>query len=842
MEPTSDATDTPDRRAGGIPWPVVALFFLSGFAGLTYEVLWQRELGLLFGNTTEATSTTLAVFFLGLALGSWWFGRRSAALRDPLRAFGVLELLVAATALLLPLLLPLYRGLFPTLYGALGEQPGAFTAVKFLLAALVLAPPSILMGGTLPVLTEAAVRRGGGLARTGMLLYAVNTAGAMAGALLAGFVLPRVLGYRASYGVALATSLVVGVASLVLARRRGAPAANPADVQAQGVPAAGGHALLALAALSGFVSLALQVLWTRMTALAVVNSVYAFAGVLVLFLAALAVAAFVARWLGTRATRPRLTLQVLLLAAGLATLASGMLFRFATGSPPGIGRGEDFAAYMLALLGVLSVSVLPAAFAVGLVFPFLLRLEEARGGGDAGRRVGRLAAANTLGALLGSLVAGFVLPSVFGLWPSIAVLGGAYGLALVVSPKAEEVGRVVGLAGGGLVVLLAVGLGVGDREAGDRWDLRRDEKVLARYEGSAGAVRVVRRRGALKLRFNNSYTLGGTSQPRWEHYQAHIPLCLHPNPKRVFFLGMGTGITAGASLHHDVARVRVAEIVPEAVTAAREHFGPWLNGLFEDARAEVVVEDARTLLLGLDDEYDVIVGDLFLPWRPGAALLYSVEHIEAVKARLAPGGLFAQWLPLYQLGREEYDGIVASMLEVFGTVTLWRGDFFGKRPIVALVGHAGDEPWDAAATVAAWRRLEDAGAVKLGDAVEALPFMLYAGRIAQAPEGARAITDDDPWLGFSAPIAQRARAAGLARTFGGAALAAHERALLEARRPQDDPWLARLTPAQQGYVWGGMALYDSAALRGRAKRAAARKAFEDLVPEAVRLRRGRWVD
>ena len=826
-----------------MPWPVVLLFLLSGFAGLTYEVLWQRELGLLFGNTTEATATTLAVFFLGLALGSWGFGRRSARMRDPLRAFGLLELLVAATALLLPLLLPLYRLAFPTLYGALGESPGALTAVKFALAALVLAPPSILMGGTLPVLTEAAVRRGGGLARTGMLLYAVNTAGAMTGAALAGFVLPRTLGYRASYGVALATSVVVGVLALLLARRSSAAARPGADVEAEDAPTLrGSAALLWLAGASGFVSLALQVLWTRMTALAVVNSVYAFAGVLVLFLAALAAGAFAARWLAGVVQRPRLTLQVLLLLAALTALVSGTLFRFATGSPPSVGRGEDFGAYLAAVLGVLSVSVLPSAFTVGLVFPFLMRLEEAGGGGDAGRRVGRLAAANTVGALLGSLVAGFLLPTALGLWPSIALLAGVYGLALLASPPAEDAGRIVGFAGGGLVLLLAIGHGWTDGAVGDRWDLKRDEKVLARYEGSAGAVRVVRRRGALKLRFNNSYTLGGTSQPRWEHYQAHIPIGLHPNPKRVFFLGMGTGITAGASLHHPVDRVRVAEIVPEAVTAAREHFGPWLNGLFEDKRAAVVVEDARTLLLGLEDEHDVIVGDLFLPWRPGAALLYSVEHLEAVKARLAPGGLFAQWLPLYQLSREEYDGIVASFVRVFGSCTLWRGDFFGKRPIVALVGHASDAPWDPAATVAAWRRLDERGAVHLGEAVASLPLMLYAGRITQAPEGARLITDDRPWLGFEAPIAQRARAAGLAGTFGGQALAAHERALLEARPPGDDPWLAQLTEAQRAYVWGGMALYESAALRGRATRAAARKAFEAKVPEAVRPARSRWVD
>ncbi|MDF1700280.1 MAG: fused MFS/spermidine synthase [Planctomycetota bacterium] len=838
MEPASDPR--PARVAARVPLLPALLFFVSGFAGLTYEVLWQRELGLLFGSTTEATATTLAVFFLGLAVGSWLLGRRAARMVDPLRAFGLLEIGAGLGALLLPLLLPAYRALFGPLHAALGDMPAVFLAAKFLLSALVLAPSAILMGGTLPVLTEAAVRRGAGLARAGILLYAVNTAGAMAGAALAGFVLPRALGYRGAYLLAVGTSLTVGVIALLARRASGASRERP-----EPAPVVVERPLLVLAGLCGFIALALQVLWTRMVALAVVNSVYAFAAVLVMFLAALALGATGARALAARVRRPLLTLQVLLVLAALLTLVSGTLFRAVTGSPPSVGRGEDFVAYLVAIAGMLTVALLPAALAVGLLFPFLLRVEEARGTGAAGPRIGRLAAANTLGALLGSLAAGFLLPEALGLWASISVLAGLYGAALLLAPAAEDVGRLVALAGGALVLLLAVGHGLHDPEGGDRWDLRRDEKVLARYEGSAGTVRVVRRRGALKLRFNNSYTLGGTGSPRWEHYQAHIPLCLHPDPKRVFFLGMGTGITAGAALHHDVERVRVAEIVPEAVTAAREHFGPWLNGLFEDPRAEVVVADARTLLRGLDEKHDVIIGDLFLPWRPGSALLYSVEHFEAVRSRMAEGGVFAQWLPLYQLSRAEYDGIVASFMTVFGDATLWRGDFFGKRPIVALVAHAGRGPWDADATVAAWRRLDEKGAVRFGAAVETLPFLFYAGRVPRNAAGGRRITDDHPWLEFEAPMNQRARAAGMAGTFGGRALARYERSLLRRHPPAGDPWLTRLSEAQRGYILGGMALYESAALRRRSqavRRAKAREAYRAAVPEALRPDRGRWTD
>ena len=255
------------RRAG-------LLFFLSGFAGLTYQILWQRELGLLFGNTTQATATTLAVFFLGLAAGSWWFGRRAEGIPRPLRAFARLEWGIAAGALLLPLLLPLYRSLFAPLHGAVGSLPAVYAAVKFLLACLVLGPPAFLMGGTLPVLAELGTRAGQGLGRAAGRLYTWNTAGAVAGAFAAGFLLPRALGYRTTYAIALGVSLLVGVQAWLASRGETAPTPEPADPEPAITEAASPmRAVLVLAALSGFVSLAREVLWTRIFALVFINSV-----------------------------------------------------------------------------------------------------------------------------------------------------------------------------------------------------------------------------------------------------------------------------------------------------------------------------------------------------------------------------------------------------------------------------------------------------------------------------------------------------------------------------------------------------------------------------------------
>ena len=816
------------------------LFFVSGFAGLTYQVLWQRQLGLLFGNTTQATSTALAVFFLGLAAGSWWIGRRSAHIEKPLGTFGRLEVGVALSALLLPLLLPLYRAVFAPLYGALGDSPAAFLAVKFGLAALVLAPPAFLMGGTLPVLSELAVRRGRGFARSGSLLYGVNTAGALLGAFAAGFVLPRLLGFRAAYGVAIAASLCVGVLALRRARRGeagdGAPRADP---QAR---AAVRPALLALAAFSGFAALALEVLWTRLFALVFTNSVYTFAAILVIFLAAIVVGAWAANLIGRRCAEPRLVLRRALLVAGALVGLSVLLFRLGVGLPDTVGAGADFAGYTLATFLILGTFVLPPAIAVGFVFPFLLRVEEERGvHAQAGRRLGALLAANTVGALLGALAAGFLLPGLIGSVRAVAVVAALYALAATLTGgwrRSPPLGRLLSF---GLLVIFAFALGPTSGRG------KRGERVVGVYEGSAGTVTVVNRGGHLKLKFNESYTLGGTVEPRWEAYQSHIPLCLHGAPKRVFYVGLGTGITAGAALHHDVDSVRVAEIVPQAVKASREHFTPWVNGLFEDPRVDIVVEDARTVLLGLEDTYDVVIGDLFLPWKRGTALLYTVEQFEAVRARLAPKGLFAQWLPLYQMGEAEFLGIARAFHDVFPNARVWRGNFFARRPIVALVGMQGDAPLDAERMAAAWRRLEDRGAIAFGPAVASLPFLFQVGPLAAVRaelEAARINTDDRPWLQFEAPVSQRARVAGSASAFVSSDLAAFERRILAGSPVGADPYLSRLTPVQRRYVEGGMHMYEYGVRYETGYSAAGRGSLAGFirnVPSAVRPPWGDWL-
>lgn len=824
---------------------LLLLFFVSGFAGLTYEVLWQRELGLLFGNTTHATATTLAVFFLGLGLGNWWVGRWSRNVLHPLRCFGFLEIAVGITALALWLLLPIYRQTFTMFYGALGGAPIVFLAVKFALSALVLGMPAFLMGGTLPMLTESTVRAGRGFAFAGTILYCVNTVGAAIGAFSAAFILPQNFGYRGAYTVAVLTSIGVGILALRLARTGpNMPPVSPSTHTSD----SGTRHLIWFAGLTGFVSLGLQVLWTRMYALVFYNSVYTFAAVLITFLAAIALGALLAHRVGRTSIRPQTVLRTVLILAAILACSTVWTFRWLALDAASIAGQLTWDAYLFKAFGTLVLCMAPSAVFVGFVFPYLLWVEQDQGNGAAGPRIGRLAGANIIGALLGALIAGFVLPGLTGTWIAIGLLAALYLVPAILMTKGLDTQSILiwrcTVLGIGIGLLALAGYAT---ERSSDWVGRKNEKIVAVYEGSAGTVAVTNRGGDLMLRLNESYTLGGTAEARWEEYQTHIPMCIHGDPKRVYLLGMGTGITAGAALHHDVEYVRVAEIMSEIVEASRDYFGKYVNGLFNDSRVEIVIEDGRTLLLGTQDSFDVVIGDLFLPWKQGSALLYTVEQFEAVKRRLTPGGVFAQWLALYQLSEDEFFGIARSFREIFPDARVWRGDFFGRWPIVALVGTKGGKPLDGARMLAAWQRLEAKGAIRFGPAVESLPFLLQAGAldgVADRIDSVPLHTDDRPWIAFDAPISERSRAAGAEMAFVGDLLADFESEIMKEKPVKDDPYLARLTKIQQQYVEAGLAMYQHAVESRRGIPLAEQPAlvrFKELVPRRMRPPLRDWV-
>ncbi len=737
MKPLDLPTPPGPARSAGLP----ALAFASGAAALVYETLWLRWFRALFGSTAYAASAVLAAYFLGLALGAWLFARFAGRARRPLRSYAAIELGVAATALAVPAFVRLYDPVYAALYANLSDSRGVFLAVKFALAFGALLPPTLLLGATLPLLAAAHVRSGSELGRRGGGLYAANTLGAAAGTAVGGLWLPEHIGVSAAYACAVALSLAIGVAALALSRRDdGMPdvAARPTSRHA-GRPAL---AHLALAAGSGFGTLAFEVLLLHLLAVVLESSVYSFGAVLLVVLCALAGAAFVAAHGAARLGAERL-LGIALAAAALLLLALPALV-FAT------TNGFHFTANATLQNGLLAAALFgaPLLFAGGLVFPLTLHLAV---GERPGERLGALLAANTAGGIAGSLAASFLLLDLLGLWRSLWLLGAAYGAAAlcVRAPLRTRALRASALAAVAALLVLAgrgpIDLPVAVLAAGAR--------VLSVHESASGVVSVSEEANLNRwLRIDNHYGLASSQgSPRPQRW-GHLALLQHPDPERVLFIGSATGGTAAAAVPHPVQHIELGDSGPEVPSLAARFFAPWNRGVHGDPRTRLLVEDGRNHVRATPALYDVIFADLFVPWHPGAGSLYAREHFEAVRDHLSARGVFAQWLPLYQLGRREFEIIVATFLDVFPRATLWRGDFTAKTPTAGLIATRGD-PLSAAALEARLTTLRRSG-VDDRWLTDARGFwMLYVGPLDKAAEpfaSAPRTSDAHPVLEFVA--------------------------------------------------------------------------------------------
>ncbi len=772
------------------------LLFASGATALVYEVLWLRQLSLSFGSTAASAAICLAAFFAGMSLGQAVAASRCARAGNPLSVYGVLEIVAGGLALVVMALPQLYAGLMA---GWVGDELGGSSApvvARALLSLAVLIAPAAVLGATFPFVVEAEAR---GKGATATSLYVANTLGGVAGALLASFFLLPWFGLRGSYWMTVAASATIGLGAIAVARGEpgGAGAADAADAA---LPWSGRLALIAFS--SGALALAAEVLWTRMLVQVLHNSVYSFALVLATVLLSLAVGGLIVRaW--CRRTAPRdAQLAAVALVAGVGLTLSALVFVERTDGMAYAGGAADWLGYLgeVSLLAA-SVIVLPGAIA-GMLLPLALELGRARVGGG-GRVAGWLVAANTIGAVLGSLVAGFVLLPGLGLWSAVRWVSVGYAaLALLALPRPATVAALA------IACLVIFGPFAG-REL-RRVDYGGGDELLEVLDSAGGTVAAVRRGEVVSIRLNNSYTVGTNANIVNDRRKADLPILIHPSPRSVLFIGMGAGITAAAALAHPVEEVVTCEIVPAVAELARRHLADEVGALFDDPRSRVVIADGRQALAHTERKFDVIVGDLFVPWHAGTANLYSREHFANVAARLTEEGVFAQWLPLYQMSRRELDIVARTMSEVFPRVTLWRGDFRAETPSVALFGHASRFPLDLADVLRNVRlRI---GAHEADDAVtEALALMFYAGNVTQSSElfaDAPVNTEDHPVLEYIAPRTQRAVKSGAASWLNGEELVRLYRELEGATPPRLDYYLARLDDRQLDYQRAGFDLYE----------------------------------
>jgi len=849
---------------------VPALVFLSGVAGLIYEILWMKQLGLLFGNTAHAAGATLAAFFAGLAAGSWFWGRRSAGAGNALRLYSWLEAGIAVAALLYFVILGLYYRIYPAVYQSV-DSGALLLLIKFALALLLIFPPAFCMGGTIPVIGQYLVRRQSVFGTTCAWLYGINTLGAALGALLAGLFLPLWLGFRGTCIGAMTITGLVAAAAFWLSRIPVAPREEPdgnaeatkkekkpnkakkdrkaknADQAAKPARTTGRWAVMSLCFLSGFGVLALEVLWTRMFAQVLENSVYTFAAILVIVLLCLAAGALISSRLARMAVPPLAILALLTALSGIAVAATPFVFMRLTRSLQILVSTGPWPSYVLLIFKNGFLAVGPPALLLGTVFPFLMKMEEQHAT-SAGRSLGRLAAANTVGAILGSVLCGFLFLGTLGMWRTMQLIAAVYLVASMVLPLEWRARGLAAKAVTGVLLLLLLTAFDPTRLPIVSVDpMRRPEEILETWEGSDCTVAVARDAYGLAIKINSHYGLGSTGAVMLEKLQSDLPLWVFPQTESIFFLGMGTGITAGSALDPqfgNVKRVVACELVPEVIAAARKYVTnvggrDFTGGLFSDPRATILADDGRHYLMATRERFDMVNADLFVPYRSGAGSLYTKEHFRSVKERLEPGGMFFQWVPLYQVTENEFSIIVRTMLEVFDQVSLWRNNFQPGEEVVALAGHRDPAPLPSCAIDDTADKLAAVAGKDHRDLQQLLLplnsqtiLFFYCGNVTAAQEIFAEYpvnSDDRPLIEYMAPRTYRNRTDTKIPWFVGPRIARLVEEIQRLCPPERDPLLSSRSAANRGLPVAGAAFHRARLWQVMGKEEECREAWQRFV-------------
>lgn len=731
---------TPGRRA------VVSVYLVSGAAGLVYEVAWTRLLTLELGHTVAAASTVLAAFMGGLAVGSWVAGRWPARdARTALLAYAVLEITIAVAALLLPLAL---RGAVPLLASAYadGEALTRFALARVAISFLLVGIPAAAMGATFPLVAGAASPS---TADAGAL-YAANTAGAAGGAIAAGFWLVPSFGLSATAwtGVALNVAAAAGALWIAMQQPEGesivsSPAFRP---KPRGPTATGvssrthvDHAPLiaaAAAAISGFAALVYEVAWTRLIALVVGPTTYAFATMAASFVTGIAVGSFVGTAVARRTTRPATWLGLTLACGGAAAVLSA--WYVATRLPLDVAvevaaPGAQFSSIVWRQAFLIGFLLLPVSAALGIVFPLALAVAGADAGASSvARETAHVYTANTLGAIAGSLAAGFVLVPALGLRATLRDAALAAAVAgIVILLRSERAATMpaevaVALPGDGRRAATRRGDAKDARAARDgrKGDKRRAKKggagllpaalavamtaaialappwdrallasgaykyapyiggadldavlragTLVYYkEGSAGTVSVRDLNGTRSLAIDGKVDASNAGDMLTQRLLGLLPVLLHGRAESVAIIGLGSGVTAASALAAGAVRhADVIEISPEVVEASR-FFDKENGGVLGRPDVRLIVGDGRSHLLLTPRQYDVIVSEPSNPWMAGVATLFTREFFAAAKARLRANGLLCQWAHTYDIQPEDLRSIVATFGSVFPQAAMW---------------------------------------------------------------------------------------------------------------------------------------------------------------------------
>ena len=817
---------------------LVLCFSASGAAALIYQVAWVRLLTLALGHTVAAASTVLAAFMGGLALGAWIAGQRGARYASPLALYAGLEIIIAAIAIALPHILAAFDPVLVSAY-ADGNAPASFAIARVTVSLALIGVPAAAMGATYPLAVAwmTSLEHDRPTAADAGTLYAANSAGAAVGAVAAGFWLIEALGVRGTTWVAVALNLAAASLAVWLVRVGRQPsAARPVPRGRRRVAGAAPptghprHVLAAVAAmLSGFSALVYEVAWTRLLALALGPTTYAFAAMAASFIIGIALGSSLGVRFGRRSDRA-LWLGGTLVATGASTVlaASFTASRLPLLIARDVATSTNFESLFVRQALTIVLVLLPGSVCLGATFSLALAVASPGPDGTA-RETAYVYVANTIGAVAGALTAGFVLVPRFGLQTTFLLASGvplATGIAVaarahVGPPQGRHSdSRSAGfqasrraLAMLATVALAAVAFGTSDWDrdlitSGAykyarqtpiedlEWSLRAGQLEYYR-EGAAGTVSVRRLAGARALAIDGKVDASNGGDMLNQRLLGLLPTLLHPEPRDALVIGLGSGVTADAVLaSNEVRRLDIVEISPEVVEASA-YFTRENHDVLRKPGVRLVIGDGRSHLRLSAQQYDVIISEPSNPWMSGVAALFTREFFEAARARLRPAGIFCQWTHTYEIAETDLTSIVHTFASVFPHGTMWLA---GEGDLLLIGSKAPDV--DARVTAIADRaRLGDVPGLlaSLGMPATAAPFVLlslYVGgpqEMAHVGSGAAVQTDDRMALEFTAARAMYApppgHAARLRAIAANASLPGVANAIVRTGRAAD--WTAR---------------------------------------------------
>ena len=660
-------------------------FVLSGFAALVYEISWIRKASLVVGATSYAVSTVLGVFFGGLAIGSYLFGKRTRQQRKPIRLYGKLEIGVGILCIASVFTLPLIESLYSSLYDSI--QGGLFVAllIRAALVSICLLPPTILMGATLPLFCRQFIRHENGVLNSISWLYGLNTLGAAIGAAVCGFALLPTIGVNASIFLAGGISIIVG--SIMLVVKLPDTAAHVEEeqtVEESEQTKDKSRAMGIVFALSGFAAIGNEIIWTRFLTLILENNVYTYTLTLTVILLGIVFGSLLASMFTNDLRKSIFRFGVLQIVTGIVTFAIIM-------APAEIvwvnfmeNIGTSNISQQLMLIGL--IMLIPSILA-GMAFPIGIRLATT-GVTSAGAIVGRLSALNTFGGIIGSFVIGFLVLPKIGLENAISLTAVCNVLAgFVVWMKLDESKILQKRVGWILLVAITF---VGIRLTSNSFIVERtrvpfdmlrmgrtiptlDENNLAMVEGVNSFLSVIENGDVFELHIDKQWQ--GNSQRTQQFMAGHIPSIVHGNPKNVCVVGLGTGQTAKRFLMHEIEQLDLVEIEEGLDPLLIRFFnGGWLaEDSVERQNTEInlITEDGRNYLAHASAKYDIISIEVGQVFRPGIANFYTHEFYQQTRERLNEGGVISQFVPIEFLGLDEFRSVVHTFVQTYPNAQLW---------------------------------------------------------------------------------------------------------------------------------------------------------------------------